>query len=130
MSDTSTRSAGVPGSPVDAGRSPDGGAALAGDEREALADEVEGLRRALETRPLIDLAKGMVMHRYGCGEAAAFGLLRRLSQEHNVKVRDLASAIVARVDDDVVEDGAGVVRDAVAPVVARLFAADPTVQDA
>ncbi len=65
-----------------------------------LTAEVEGLRRALDTRPLIDLAKGMVMHRYSCSDEAAFALLRRFSQEHNVKIRDLATAVVARVDGE------------------------------
>ncbi len=71
----------------------------AGVDVAALVAEMEGLQRALRTRPLIDLAKGMVMQRFGCDDAAAFGLLRRLSQEHNVKIRDLAAAIVARVDE-------------------------------
>ncbi len=79
--------------------------------------ELAGLRRALETRPTIDLAKGMVMQRYGCTDVAAFGLLRRFSQEHNVKIRDLAAAIVARVDE---ADSEAPPAELV-PIAARLF---------
>lgn len=103
-------------------------AAAADDDYAAAADddaadaveleaEVAGLRRALETRPTIDLAKGMVMQRYSCNSVAAFALLRRVSQEHNVKIRHLAAAIVARIDEDGVEPPP----DEVVPIAARLF---------
>jgi hypothetical protein len=50
----------------------------------------------LETMPVIEQAKGIIMAQSGCGEAEAFDLLRRASQRSNVAVRDLAARIVAQ----------------------------------
>jgi ANTAR domain len=50
--------------------------------------------RALSSRPAIDLAKGMVMVRAGVGDDEAFALLAKASQAANVKVRELAVAMV------------------------------------
>jgi hypothetical protein len=50
----------------------------------------------LETMPVIEQAKGIIMAQSRCGEAEAFDLLRRVSQQRNVPVRDLAAQIVAR----------------------------------
>jgi GAF domain-containing protein len=59
----------------------------------------EQLQEALESRAVIERAKGVVMAREGCDEDAAFGLLRRASQDHNRKVRDVAQAVVDAVAD-------------------------------
>lgn len=53
------------------------------------------LEAKLATMPTIEQAKGILMERAGCGPDEAFGLLRAASQRANVKVRDLAAAIVA-----------------------------------
>ncbi|HET9893328.1 MAG TPA: ANTAR domain-containing protein [Streptosporangiaceae bacterium] len=50
----------------------------------------------LETMPVIEQAKGIIMARSRCAEAEAFDLLRRASQRSNIPVRDLAAQIVAR----------------------------------
>jgi hypothetical protein len=50
----------------------------------------------LETMPVIEQAKGIIMAQSHCGHAQAFDLLRRASQRSNVPVRDLAAQIVAR----------------------------------
>lgn len=50
----------------------------------------------LETLPVVEQAKGIIMAQQRCGEAEAFDMLRRASQRSNVPVRDLASRIVAR----------------------------------
>ena len=50
----------------------------------------------LETMPVIEQAKGILMAQSGCGPEAAFDVLRRASQRSNVPVRDLAAQIVAR----------------------------------
>jgi AmiR/NasT family two-component response regulator len=50
----------------------------------------------LETMPVIEQAKGIIMAQSHCGNAQAFDLLRRASQRTNVPVRDLAAQIVAR----------------------------------
>ena len=48
----------------------------------------------METRPVIEQAKSILMAQYGCGPEAAFDLLRRASQRSNVPVRELAARIV------------------------------------
>ena len=50
----------------------------------------------LETMPVIEQAKGIIMAQSHCGHAQAFDLLRRASQRSNVPVRDLAAQIVAK----------------------------------
>jgi hypothetical protein len=51
----------------------------------------------LETMPVIEQAKGIVMAQTHCEPAEAFDILRRASQRSNVPVRDIAALIVARV---------------------------------
>jgi len=50
----------------------------------------------LETMPVIEQAKGIIMAQSHCGDAQAFDLLRRASQRSNVPVRELAAKIVAK----------------------------------
>jgi hypothetical protein len=52
------------------------------------------LRARLETMPVIEQAKGILMAQYRCSPDEAFELLRRASQRGNVKVSDLAAQIV------------------------------------
>jgi len=73
--------------------------ALAADERdrELLSDSATArLQARLETMPVIEQAKGIVMGQEGCGPEEAFDLLRRASQRSNVPIRELAVLIVAR----------------------------------
>jgi hypothetical protein len=46
------------------------------------------------TRPMIEQAKGALMSAYGLDAEEAFALLRRYSQDCNVKVRDVARDLV------------------------------------
>lgn len=55
----------------------------------------EGLNVALDTRKLIGQAQGLLMERYGLDEARAFEVLRRYSQEHNLKLRRVAEYLVS-----------------------------------
>jgi hypothetical protein len=55
---------------------------------------VDHLHTALVTRDLIGSAKGMLMQRYSCDGDAAFDLLRRVSQQQNVKLRHVAAELV------------------------------------
>ncbi|MGI5349677.1 ANTAR domain-containing protein [Streptomyces sp. CA-250714] len=71
-------------------------------EREQLAAQVEELtaevgqlRQALETRPVIDQARGMVMALAPCDAEAAWQVLVRVSQHSNIKLRHVATALVA-----------------------------------
>jgi ANTAR domain-containing protein/GAF domain-containing protein len=52
----------------------------------------------LDTAPLIEQAKGILMAEHSCGPDEAFDLLRRASQRFNIPVRVLAARLVHRVD--------------------------------
>lgn len=52
------------------------------------------LQEALESRAVIEQAKGVLMSEQGCGPKQAFELLRQASQRENVKLRDIAARIV------------------------------------
>ncbi len=54
------------------------------------------LREALHNRDVIGQAKGMLMQRYSIDADKAFELLTRLSQESNLKARDIAERITTR----------------------------------
>jgi GAF domain-containing protein len=55
------------------------------------------LQEALESRAVIERAKGIIMAREGCGADDAFERLRKVSQDRNRKLRDVARAVIARV---------------------------------
>jgi GAF domain-containing protein len=61
---------------------------------------VEQLRSSLVSRTVIDQALGIVMARENCTQARAFAILRSASQHSNVKLRDIASAIVTSVSGE------------------------------
>ena len=61
---------------------------------EALAREVTHLRRAMQTRPMIEQAKGILMAQRRCDEKSAFAALRKMSQDNNVPLADVAAAVV------------------------------------
>ena len=71
-------------------------AALAAHRREqALRSTAEHLRTAMSSRAPIEQAKGLVAGWLGCGVEDAFAVMTALSQDRNVKVRDLALLLVA-----------------------------------
>jgi GAF domain-containing protein len=53
-----------------------------------------GLRRAIDTRHIIGQAQGILMERFGLDDVRAFAVLRRLSQDGNIKLRQVAQQIV------------------------------------
>jgi AmiR/NasT family two-component response regulator len=55
---------------------------------------IEQLRTALVTRNLIGQAQGLLMHRYGITSSVAFDVLKRCSQDGNVKLRELSKEFV------------------------------------
>jgi len=61
---------------------------------EALRQEVNDLREALETRKLIERAKGILMRRLNLSEEEAFRRLQRQSQDTNRKLAQVAEAII------------------------------------
>lgn len=52
------------------------------------------MQSALSTRDRIGQAKGIIMERYGVDELRAFDLLRRLSQESQLKLIDIAQRVI------------------------------------
>ncbi|MFB8247789.1 GAF and ANTAR domain-containing protein [Streptomyces sp. NPDC001046] len=68
---------------------------LASHAAVALADArtIDQLQHALDTRHAIGEAMGILMERHGMTEDDAFNVLRRISQHHNVKLRDIAQRI-------------------------------------
>jgi len=50
----------------------------------------------LQTMPVIEQAKGIIMAQSTCDDAEAFDMLRRASQRSNVPVRELAAQLVAK----------------------------------
>ncbi len=59
-----------------------------------LSEEVRQLQLALANRPGIELAKGVVMADRGCTADEAFETLRQLSMHSNVRLVDVATAVV------------------------------------
>lgn len=55
------------------------------------------LQRALESRGVIEQAKGVLIARQHCTDEQAFDILRRASQRLNRKLRDVAADLVAHV---------------------------------
>src|SRR5215216_4407374 len=57
-------------------------------------NEATHLRRAMDSRAVIEQAKGMIMARDKCTADEAFDILTRISQQQNVKLRDVAQVII------------------------------------
>jgi hypothetical protein len=53
------------------------------------------LEWAIHSHSVIDQAKGIIMVQQKCTSDAAFGMLRKLSMDENIKLYDLAAALVA-----------------------------------
>jgi hypothetical protein len=60
----------------------------------ALRDEITGLRAAAQTRALIEQAKGVLVERHKISLAEAFDRLRAMSQEHNVRLVEVAATVI------------------------------------
>src|SRR5918912_1876254 len=79
-----------------------GGLQLASSEREerlaelvvALADENANLQRALDTRVVIEQAKGVLAERFGLDVPEAFQLLRLSARSNRMRLHDLAARVV------------------------------------
>ncbi|MDX6545578.1 MAG: two-component system, response regulator PdtaR [Gaiellales bacterium] len=64
-------------------------------ELETLRSESASLREALESRKVIERAKGLLMEKDGLTEAEAFAWLRTASQQTGKQLRDVAEAVCA-----------------------------------
>jgi GAF domain-containing protein len=58
--------------------------------------EADNLRRALDSRAVIDQAIGVLMAQRGIGPQQAFDELSRTSQNTNTKLRDVAGKVIDR----------------------------------
>jgi AmiR/NasT family two-component response regulator len=63
-------------------------------EVKALEAEVRGLEEQLETRRLVDRAKGIIMDEHGLAEAAAFSFIQRNAMRQRVTMRVVASQVI------------------------------------
>jgi GAF domain-containing protein len=60
----------------------------------ATAQREEGLRMAIDARHLIGQAQGILMERFAIDAEPAFAVLRRYSQDHNLKLRAVAQYVI------------------------------------
>jgi len=63
-------------------------------EFKSLHQEVDDLRDALETRKLVERAKGILMRRLNLTEEEAFRRMQRRSQNENKRLGEIAQAII------------------------------------
>ncbi|MFQ5854682.1 MAG: ANTAR domain-containing response regulator [Anaerolineae bacterium] len=64
------------------------------EELQALDAEVERLEEALETRKLVDRAKGILMDAQGLSESEAFRKIQKMSMDTRRPMKDIAQAII------------------------------------
>ncbi|MFJ2929537.1 ANTAR domain-containing protein [Streptomyces massasporeus] len=86
----SGRSESAPPPPVPASHPPE-------EDGQDLRAEVTQLRRAMQTRPTIDLARGILMASFSLSPEAAWSVLVRTSQNTNTKLHHLAQDLVGTV---------------------------------
>jgi hypothetical protein len=80
-----------PGTPVEAERAIERLLELTS----VLARRASQLQEALDSRIVIEQAKGILAERYGIGVEDAFRLLRRAARSNRVRIHDVAARVVA-----------------------------------
>ncbi|WP_307842243.1 MULTISPECIES: ANTAR domain-containing protein [unclassified Streptomyces] len=68
-------------------------------EARRLREEVAQLRKAVESRPVIDQARGVLMASWHCGPETAWRILVDTSQHTNTKVREIAALLTRATHD-------------------------------
>jgi two-component system, response regulator PdtaR len=68
-------------------------------EVSALETEVANLTERLETRKIVERAKGFLMTRYGMTEPQAFKWIQRTAMDHRMTMREVAERILAEGAD-------------------------------
>jgi signal transduction protein with GAF and PtsI domain len=71
---------------------------LLAEENARLLEETQEMKRQLETRKLVERAKGILQHRHGLTEEEAYLRLRNESRRLRRPMRDLAEAIILAED--------------------------------
>jgi AmiR/NasT family two-component response regulator len=61
----------------------------------AARQEADNLRGMLETRKVVERAKGVLMRRLGVSEDAAYRRMQKASQDENRKMKDIADSILS-----------------------------------
>lgn len=97
-----------------------GAAQVSEDFVEDLRIEVAQLRRAMQTRPTIDLARGILMASFGLSSEDAWTVLVEASQNTNTKLHALAGDLVTAVKGDPLPDA---VREQLSSAVAKVDSA-------
>jgi response regulator NasT len=64
------------------------------EEMNALEKEVENLKEALETRKVVERAKGILIETYNITEAEAFRRIQKLSMNSRKPIKEIADAII------------------------------------
>ncbi|GAB3584146.1 ANTAR domain-containing response regulator [Calidifontibacter terrae] len=67
-------------------------------ERKALENEVADLSERLETRKLVDRAKGVLMRTLEIDEDSAFRWIQKTAMDRRLGMREVAAAVVAGMD--------------------------------
>ena len=70
-------------------------------EMRALEAEVRGLEEQLETRKIVDRAKGKLMDEFSLNENAAFSFIQKRAMSERVTMRDISQRII---DGDIKPD--------------------------
>ncbi|WP_157245471.1 ANTAR domain-containing response regulator [Nonomuraea typhae] len=65
------------------------------EEMVALAEEVSSLSERLETRKLVERAKGLLMAAHGWSEPQAFRWIQKASMDRRLSMREVAQIVVA-----------------------------------
>ncbi|MCL6667272.1 MULTISPECIES: ANTAR domain-containing protein [Streptomyces] len=89
--------------PVDGEAESPGASAVARERAEQLRElrtEVEQLKQAMASRPVIDQARGVLMAVHACTSEQAWEILREASQRSNIKLRAVAAAVTAGAEPD------------------------------
>jgi AmiR/NasT family two-component response regulator len=63
-------------------------------EFQVLQQQVSDLQEALETRKLVDRAKGILMDKQGLSEAEAFRKIQKMSMDNRKPMKEVAEAII------------------------------------
>jgi AmiR/NasT family two-component response regulator len=63
-------------------------------ELRALADQTASLEEQLETRKIVDRAKGKLMDEFGLNESSAFTFIQRKAMSERVTMRDVSQRII------------------------------------
>ncbi|MFJ2829256.1 ANTAR domain-containing protein [Streptomyces sp. NPDC087263] len=65
-----------------------------------MEQELQQLRQAMESRPAIDMARGVLVKVFRCPREEAWRIMVRVSQNSNVKVRNVAEVLLETVQGE------------------------------